>query len=194
LVDIGLKKKLKVTSNQYLISLFQDNLNQQTVTYFYEKFKELSLLYYKVREYIIMAEQYSDKFAIPDVNEIRMSFDHVFRWIDSDISIIKSEYDSAERHLLRAGYDACEICAIVIADKIKNMLNDYEAHHITKVFKEYYTDIAIKLDKITHEELVRLRMDKKYEKGNSEDKFENHTALLKEMRNLHNKIKKIYQH
>ncbi len=71
---------------------------------------------------------------------MRNSYDHVIRsLIYSDK--LDNELDEAKEHLYRAGYDAYEVLAINVAEKIIKIIEVYNAEVITTVFPKYYTDV-----------------------------------------------------
>ena len=90
---------------------------------FSTNFEELYVLYEQIKELILIAENLTGKYLLAPVNEVRNSYDHLFRCVGIRKDNYESEFDSAKRHLKRAGYDACEIIVTFLLKDIKNILS-----------------------------------------------------------------------
>jgi hypothetical protein len=162
-------------------------LNNNQEILFYKKYSELLPLYEKVRRYIILSEHYSDNFYIASVNELRMAFDHIFRCVGKDESKIEEEFENASRHILRAGYDAAEIAATSIYERIQNLLGSYSISLINLAIPEYFEKIKPRLNEIYFNYLVNARYGKKYKKNNTqkENDFESYEKIVVELDGLY---------
>ena len=64
--------------------------------------ENLSVLYLKVKERVLLAETFNGAVILDTINELRNAFDHVMRATqNSDFELAKIEFSKAEAHLYR---------------------------------------------------------------------------------------------
>ena len=118
----------------------------------FNKLEELFSLYDKVRQAVILLENFSDerKMYIAPINQLRSALDHIFKAINFNENIDQCDYEikEAKEHLDRAGYDALELLAANIGITIVDKLKRYNTKTITEVFPYYYTTIKPQLTDI----------------------------------------------
>lgn len=155
-------------NTQYKIDYF-DNLN------------ELFELYDNVRRAVILVENFDDerKMYIAPINQLRSALDHVFKAINTAKETEQSQYElkEAKEHLDRAGYDALELLAANLGEKIINQLNVYRRETITTVFPTYYEVIRPKLSDVK-EVVATLRTEKKIDAEKSFTEYFNQITEL----------------
>lgn len=124
---------------------------------FYDKMQELLVIYERIKTHVILAEYYNSKMSISIsvINELRNVFDHVMRSIKHE-DRFPDEMKKAEGHLLRAGFDACEIIIIDRLEYLHNFKNKYSFESIQKVYPRY-SDEVLSLISDTKKELTHLR-------------------------------------
>lgn len=131
---------------------------------FVEKFNELSDLYSDVKEKIILAEEVYDKFPATLTNEVRNSYDHIFRIFFngniSNIDEVEKQFISASRHLKRAGYDACELIVGGYVAKTNEILHKYTFEELNITLGAKYSEIKIFLNDVSSQYLVEARSKK----------------------------------
>lgn len=112
---------------------------------FREKFSQLALLYSEVKSYVLIAEELYDKFPVALVNELRNSYDHVFRIFNNNRSDnvveIEKQFVNASRHLKRCGYDALEFLINAYLQKCHEFLLPYPKRVLVSVMQNQYYDI-----------------------------------------------------
>lgn len=109
---------------------------------FAERFSEIVEIYREVKAIMILAEnvdEQKDAYLGP-VNEIRNTLDHITRSF-SDSEHFELEFSEAKEHLYRAGYDAYEILAVNLADKIGLSFQCYTPEIISNVYPNYFKEI-----------------------------------------------------
>jgi len=155
---------------------------------FAQNFEDLKELYFVVKDKIILAEEIADKYLLAPLNEVRNSYDHLFRCFGTDNKTYKSEFESAKRHLKRAGYDACEIIVSYLLIEINDHIKKYDSETISTVCKTYYSDIRPTLLKCQTEYLPDARQKKNHEFPENTENTENKEDLFKEFNELTSKI------
>jgi hypothetical protein len=109
---------------------------------FLAKLHDIKELYIEVKEAIILAENFdpSNDVLLSPLTELRNSLDHIMRsLIYADK--LDNELDEAKEHLYRAGYDAYEVLAINVGQRIVKIIEKYDAEIISSIFPKYYTDV-----------------------------------------------------
>lgn len=116
---------------------------------FFNEVKELYQLYDKVKTVIIYAENFDPQkeIYIAPLNQLRSSLDHIFKASISSEKM-KIELMEAKAHLDRAGYDAFELLAGNLGNKIHSSLDVYSTTTLAAVFPDYYQTIKPKLVEI----------------------------------------------
>jgi hypothetical protein len=131
-----------------------------------EKLGYLQCRYIKSREAIALLENYDKdkKSYIGPHNELRNALDHIMRMVEAkdDETTYNKEFNGAESHLLRAGYDAYELICINQIDYIKRILNVYSTVDISIGFPDYYKDIRPNIINI-EKETAKIREVKRQE-------------------------------
>jgi len=137
---------------------------------FAEEFEQLTAIYFDVKDKILLAENLMGKFPIVLPNELRNSFDHLFRvcverknLIDDDAKAgeeVQNQFVSASRHLKRAGYDACELAIMAYTDEIEAILEKYEVSELVSVMGDEYILTVNIFKEIKAEHLVNARRRK----------------------------------
>ncbi|MCG8307334.1 MAG: hypothetical protein MI975_08075 [Cytophagales bacterium] len=109
---------------------------------FSKKFSQLACLYAEVKSYVLSAEELYDKFPVALVNELRNSYDHIFRIFNNDkfedTTEIESEIENASRHLKRCGYDALEFLINAYIQKCHKILLSYKKVVLYEVLGDQY--------------------------------------------------------
>lgn len=131
---------------------------------FVQKFNALSELYIDVKEKIILAEEVYEKFPITLTNEVRNSYDHLFRIFTNNSygnkDEVEKQFVSASRHLKRAGYDACELIVGGYIAKTTKILNRYTFEQLNTVLGSKYSEIKIFINDVSSKYLVEARSNK----------------------------------
>lgn len=144
-----------------------------------EHFKNYSKIYQRVKEIIIISENYEPNrnLYIAPLNEFRNSLDHIVK-VFAGTEFPEKEIDEATQHLLRAGYDSWEILSINLIKDITDSLNKYDSSAIVTVFPEYYTKVKPKLI-IIKNQLIDIRSSKKIPESDFQEYFEKVNELIK---------------
>ena len=114
---------------------------------------KLSETYKSVKHIFLLVEYYNGNrgIVVSSINELRSAFDHVMRAMTKmDKSELEDEISSAEKHLFRAAYDACEVIILDRLDYIERLKSKVSIKAINKVYPEYATEVlpfAAKLKK-----------------------------------------------
>lgn len=118
----------------------------------FNKLEELFSLYDKVRQAVILLENFNEKqkMYIAPINQLRSALDHIFKAVNiyDDTKQCEYEVKEAKEHLDRAGYDALELLAANIGIAIVEKLKRYDTKTITEVFPYYFTTIKPQLTDI----------------------------------------------
>lgn len=150
----------------------------------FNKLEELYLLYDKVRQAVILLENFNEghKMYLAPVNQLRSALDHVFKAINCNEKTEQCDYElkKAKEHLDRAGYDALELLAANIGISIVQKLKKYNTKTITEVFPFYFTTIKPKLTDIKCI-VATLRSDKKIDSEKSFSEYFEQISMLIEM-------------
>ncbi len=150
----------------------------------FNKLEELYLLYDKVRQAVILLENFNEghKMYLAPVNQLRSALDHVFKAINCNEKTEQCDYElkEAKEHLDRAGYDALELLAANIGISIVQKLKKYNTKTITEVFPFYFTTIKPKLTDIKCI-VATLRSDKKIDSEKSFSEYFEQISMLIEM-------------
>ena len=108
----------------------------------YDSLAELYDLYDKVRQAIILVENFDQerKMYIAPINQLRSALDHIFKAVSSAKDEEHSAYElkEAKEHLDRAGYDALELLAANLGMNIIEKVSQYDNKALTAVFPEYF--------------------------------------------------------
>ena len=138
---------------------------------FFNKIKELFVLYEKVKLAIIYAENFDPKreFYLAPSNQLRSSLDHIFK-AAAHPNDLEYELKEAKEHLDRAGYDAFEVLASNLGLSLVEKLNGYSPDTLTNVFPDYYQNIRPTLIEIKAK-LGEIRKKKKDISLGSGDSF-----------------------
>lgn len=122
--------------------------------------KEIVIVYLKVKELIILAENIDKEKRLPlnSVNELRNAFDHLMRVIGHQEEVdsmkevdITINMQQITEHIYRAGYDACDVIAINLFENIEQILSPYDSEVIVKVLPNFYQEIYPRLQKLQNE-------------------------------------------
>jgi hypothetical protein len=108
---------------------------------FHRKTRELSELYFRIRELIILSENIDEKkeIYIAPLNELRSSLDHLFKANTATNQIeFDNSFEQVKEHLYRAGYDTFEVLGSNLGTYIVKNFNNYDSDTITKIYPEYY--------------------------------------------------------
>ncbi len=137
-----------------------------------EKLKDLTELYFVVKEIIIYFEEVNPehKTDIQPINELRNAFDHLMRCSSTWLGINKnnegnsSSYicihlDKSFGHVYRAGYDTVDFLALTIKGIIAKDLQKYNVDTIKTVIPEYYSTIKPDITTL-NEEITQFRKNK----------------------------------
>ncbi len=126
--------------------------NNENVLLYFDYVSELYELYEKVKQAVILAENFNKerKMYIAPLNQMRCALDHIFKSIKlvDDVAQFEYEVKEAKEHLNRAGYDAFELLSSDIGITIVEKLNKYKTKTITAVFPEYYSMVKPELTNI----------------------------------------------
>ena len=138
---------------------------------FYDSLRNLYDLYDKVRQAIILVENFDKdrNMYIAPINQLRSALDHIFKAVSFAENKERSEYElkEAKEHLDRAGYDALELLAAYLGIAIIKKVAQYDNNTLTTVFPAYFTVIKPKITDIKNRVAI-LRSEKKI---NSEISF-----------------------
>ena len=130
----------------------------------YDSLAELYDLYDKVRQAIILVENFDQerKMYIAPINQLRSALDHIFKAVSSAKDEEHSAYElkEAKEHLDRAGYDALELLAANLGMNIIEKVSQYDNKALTSVFPEYFKVIKPKITDIKNNVAI-LRSEKK---------------------------------
>lgn len=131
-------------------------------------FRQITLLYAKVKELVIFCEENHDEFKsnLHVVKELRDSFDHLMRIfaIKFDLKENGDEYININMekifgHVYRAGYDSLDYASLILRDKINNEVEGFSPSAIQAAIPSYYSEIRPTVEKIT-DDIVKLRTEK----------------------------------
>lgn len=154
----------------------------------YDRLEELYTLYDKVRQSIILAENFDKerKMYVAPINQLRSALDHIFKAVNSAENEIQSEYElkEAKEHLDRAGYDALELLAASLGNAIVEKVAQYDTKALTAVFPTYFTEIKPKITDIKNC-VATLRTDKKID---SEKSFSAYFDQITELIDIDKKV------
>lgn len=154
----------------------------------YDRLKELYTLYDKVRQSIILAENFDKerKMYVAPINQLRSALDHIFKAVNSADNETQSEYElkEAKEHLDRAGYDALELLAANLGNAIVEKVAQYDTKALTAVFPTYFTEIKPKITDIKNC-VATLRTDKKID---SEKSFSAYFDQITELIDIDKKV------
>ena len=132
--------------------------------YFYDSLVELYELYDKVRQAIILVENFDKErnMYIAPINQLRSALDHIFKAINSAKDKEDSTYElkEAKEHLDRAGYDALELLAGNLGSSIIEKVSKYDNKTLTSVFPDYFSEIKPQITEIKNT-VAKLRSKKK---------------------------------
>lgn len=148
---------------------------------FYDSLRNLYDLYDKVRQAIILVENFDKdrNMYIAPINQLRSALDHIFKAVSFAEDKERSEYElkEAKEHLDRAGYDALELLAAYLGIAIIEKVAQYDNNTLTTVFPAYFTIIKPKITDIKNKVAI-LRSEKKI---NSEISFSTYFDQITEL-------------
>ena len=148
---------------------------------FYDSLRNLYDLYDKVRQAIILVENFDKdrNMYIAPINQLRSALDHIFKAVSFAENKERSEYElkEAKEHLDRAGYDALELLAAYLGIAIIKKVAQYDNNTLTTVFPAYFTVIKPKITDIKNRVAI-LRSEKKI---NSEISFSTYFDQITEL-------------
>lgn len=148
---------------------------------FYDSLRNLYDLYDKVRQAIILVENFDKdrNMYIAPINQLRSALDHIFKAVSFAEDKARSEYElkEAKEHLDRAGYDALELLAAYLGIAIIEKVAQYDNNTLTTVFPAYFTVIKPKITDIKNRVAI-LRSEKKI---NSEISFSTYFDQITEL-------------
>ncbi len=127
--------------------------------YISRELQTLSHTYLKVKEVVLLAENLVPENAIvaTSINELRNALDHIFKCYLENSSP-DHNIDKAKGHILRAGFDAYELIALSLYEKIEILLKNYTSHMISIVLPNYFTEILPTINEIQMDlSLIRSR-------------------------------------
>lgn len=188
-----LKKDLENSIKKFQHSIdLTDKIEQekaivQTVveySYIEMKLKDLYVIYQGIRATFIYAENITGKVVLPSINEFRYSFDHIMHSF-SDNANIDKEFTEAREHLFRAGFNAAEVIVLNKIETIHNLLRDFNAKSIAKVYPEYYTEVRPLLLKIQTELSLYRNSQESFSHG---ERFKNYERNIFELIDYEGKI------
>lgn len=167
-------------------------MNDNYKIVYFDNLNEISSLYTKVRDAVILVENFDrnrDMYIAP-LNQLRSALDHVFKAIScakDDEPRSTYELKEAKEHLDRAGYDALELLAGSLGNGIIDKLSKYETATLSAVFPEYYQVIKPKLTTI--KEIVAVIRSEK--KGDAEKSFLAYFDQITEMVEIDKEVDKM---
>ena len=141
-------------------------LTSQELAQIEEKYRRLTSLYFKVKDYVIASEKADEeqRLSVTALNELRNAFDHDMRvkavlygngvQRSELASLTPFEYcriniDKALGHVYRAGYDALDIISLSLISEIRD-LNPHTRRAIwIQVFPDYTNEIRKPLNQAT---------------------------------------------
>lgn len=136
------------------------SFNEEAVV-FYTKLNQLLEEYAEVKESIILAEKFDpeERVYIAPLNELRSAFDHIMRACHKP-SEVEKQFEEAQSHIRRAGYDAYELFSVSIITNQINIVKKYDSNVIAKIFPEYYTEVKPTINRIK-EQISSIRAHNK---------------------------------
>lgn len=154
----------------------------------YDSLEKLYELYAKVRQAIILAENFDKerKMYIAPINQLRSALDHIFKAVNCAKNPELSTYElkEAKEHLDRAGYDALELLAANLGTTIIEKVSQYDNTALTVVFTDYFTAIKPKITDIRNI-VANLRSEKKID---SEKSFSEYFDQITELIDLDKRV------
>jgi hypothetical protein len=119
----------------------EPTFNDRAIHY-YTKLTSLLKVYSESKEAILLSEKFDPdgKIYLAPLNELRSAFDHVMRACHTPEEI-ENQFDEAETHIRRAGYDAYEIFNVHMIQDELDSVKKYKSSIIAQVFPEYYTSV-----------------------------------------------------
>ncbi|MDE7166832.1 MAG: hypothetical protein K2O17_07365 [Bacteroidaceae bacterium] len=130
---------------------------------FYDSLESLYDLYDKVRQAIILVENFDKgrNMYIAPINQLRSVLDHIFKAVSHAEDQERSAYElkEAKEHLDRAGYDALELLAAYLGIAIVEKVAQYDNETLTTIFPEYFTIIKPQITDIKNK-VATLRSKK----------------------------------
>ena len=160
-------------------------------------FRQITLLYAKVKELVIYCEENHDEFKsnLHVVKELRDSFDHLMRIfaIQFDLKDNGDEYININMekifgHVYRAGYDSLDYASLILRDKINNEVAGFSPSAIQAAIPSYYSEIRPTVEKIT-DEIVKLRAEKDVANSSLEE-FGEYVDNIKKLHEMYDVILK----
>lgn len=147
----------------------------------HSRLRLLNDLYLKVKEIITLAENINDgKFAyLAPINELRNALDHVMRSIQFP-DRLDYEFDEAQEHIYRAGYDTFEILASNLGIKISDDLRPYSPTIISQIYPKYYEQQRPKILTI-QTDLAHIRAHKTIDPTTRNKRFDNYFENVREL-------------
>lgn len=125
---------------------------------FYDSLESLYDLYDKVRQAIILVENFDKgrNMYIAPINQLRSALDHIFKAVSCAEDHERSAYElkEAKEHLDRAGYDALELLAAYLGIAIVEKVAQYDNETLTTIFPEYFTIIKPQITDIKNKVAV----------------------------------------
>ncbi|MBX7226989.1 MAG: hypothetical protein K1X55_13230 [Chitinophagales bacterium] len=133
---------------------------QQRPKEFVKLLEDFSALYLRVKERVLLAENFYGSVILDTINELRNSFDHIMRaTLSQDFELAKKEILRAESHLFRVSFDCYELIGLYVFDEIEKLLRPYTYDIINAVIPTYYPTIRPRLTKLKIE-LTNCRKNK----------------------------------
>lgn len=131
--------------------------------------KESTLLYHKVKELIIYAEERdpNKKTFLQPTLELKYAFDHLMRvyaykfgFKSADAEYVDINLHKIFGHVYRAGYDSLDYLSIQFRKELLNEAGDFSPETLVKIFPKYYREIKPDFEIADHEiSKIRARKD-----------------------------------
>lgn len=152
---------------------------------FLEEFKELQLLYQKLKEIALLAETVSGDVVLASINEYRYALDHLMRSISPEVDM-REQFAKAKAHLYRGAYDSYEVIAIIKLEQIKSAVSPFSSDVVARTFPGYYTEVLPKILEI-ETSLVECRSHKADVIHNTRE-FEQYEKALVELTRIQKQV------
>ena len=142
--------------------------------------KELTLLYHKVKELIIYAEERdpNKKTFLQPTLELKYAFDHLMRvcaykfgFKSADAEYVDINLHKIFGHIYRAGYDSLDYLSIQFRRELLNEASDFSSETLVKIFPKYYQEIKPDFETADYE-ISEIRARKDIGDPNADDLIE----------------------
>ena len=152
--------------------------------------KESTLLYHKVKELIIYAEERdpNKKTFLQPTLELKYAFDHLMRvyaykfgFKSADAEYVDINLHKIFGHVYRAGYDSLDYLSIQFRKELLNEAGDFSPETLVKIFPKYYREIKPDFEIADHE-ISKIRASKDIGDPNADGLIE-YAEIVKRLEN-----------